>query len=51
MPAYRVNELLACYWIENGIEVVSSKENEAVEESISEKLKQIRNRPKPKFNF
>lgn len=51
MPAYRVNEALACHWIieDIPIEKVTSRESGSME--AIEKFKKIKARPKPKFNF
>jgi hypothetical protein len=51
MPAYRVNEALACHWISEGIaiEKTTAKGNGSIE--ALEKLRLIKSRPKPKFNF
>lgn len=52
MPVGLVNQLMACYWIEQGIELEESQD--AIEEKsviIDQKLRAIRRRRKIQFDF
>lgn len=51
MPAYRVNELIACHWISKDVEIEKSEDIGKASQTIIEKLNKIRSRPKPKFKF
>jgi hypothetical protein len=51
MPAYRVNELIACHWISKEVEIEKAQDSGKSSISVIEKLEKIRNRPKPKFKF
>ena len=51
MPAYRVNDMLACHWISEGIDIekTASRRSESID--AIRKFKEIKARPKPKFDF
>jgi hypothetical protein len=51
MPAYRVNEALACHWISEEIPIEKATSRASASVNIIEKIKQIKARPKPKFDF
>lgn len=51
MPAYRVNEALACHWIAEGISIEKTTDKGTESLKAIEKFKQIKKRPKPKFDF
>ena len=51
MPAYRVNEALACHWISEEIPIEKTESRGSDSLKAIEKFKQIKARPKPKFDF
>jgi len=51
MPAYRVNEALACHWISEGISIEKTANKGSESLKAIEKFKKIKARPKPKFDF
>lgn len=46
-----VNQLMACYWMDQGIEVESIEHQRERTESILEKLNKARKRKRIKFTF
>jgi len=47
MHAGEVNQLMACYWMDQGIELQSAES----EDEIMKMIERIRTRAKPKFDF
>jgi hypothetical protein len=46
-----VNQLMACYWMDQGLELESEVSSVENAESILEKIKAVRKRKRPKFTF
>lgn len=51
MPAYRINEVIACHWVINDVEIVKVSEIENKRNDALKLISQINKRRKPKFNF
>jgi hypothetical protein len=47
MHAGLVNQLMACYWLDQGIELQSPE----AEDDLTKIIEKIRKRKKPKFDF
>lgn len=47
MHAGMVNQLMACYWMDQGIELQDNESNDQIMKTIDK----IRKRAKPKFDF
>ena len=46
-----VNQLMACYWMDQGIEIESDGSQNEKAESILERINKVRKRKRPKFKF
>jgi len=51
MHAGLVNQLMACYWMDQGIELESIEEKHESDRTVTETISKLRKRAKPKFNF
>jgi len=51
MHAGLVNQLMACYWMDQGVELQSAEESAAGSSDILETIAKIKKRPKPQFDF
>jgi len=52
MPAGLVNQLLACYWVEIGVELENEESKSSIDRAkIIETINKIRKRKRTKFEF
>lgn len=51
MHAGMVNQMMACAWIEAGREIESPESRDMASSDIMRKIRDIQQRPKPKFDF
>jgi hypothetical protein len=46
-----VNQLMSCYWMDQGLEIENEGSSQESAESMIEKINKIRKRKRPKFIF